>query len=195
MPSDVNTIQAWCAIISTMITLIASYFVVQTFTLQAKVMLEQSKITKLEVEKAIKEKNPMFSVHFEDLTPSRYLDQIASRDQHFINTASFKLERNDIYDLNIRVSFENNFLRENFSLGFPKSFEGGMIEGSQFDIVYTYPMGQEATINEAGGIRDRRFSVFLSYSDIIGTRYMQRVLLTVSKAPLASPPIKELFEY
>jgi hypothetical protein len=188
MPTDINSIQAWSAIISTLITMIASYFVVQTFLMQAKVMLEQSEITKLEIKRSIKEKNPLFTVKSIEL--NEYQDLIGE-DHIERHKIIFTLERTDIHYLKIDIIHNNEFSKANYKYSdLPFQIEGGMIEGTFLELNYSILSKQVYMlkgINTPLEILD--FTIKFTYKDILEDEYHQEIHFPYDAPPIAKPPL------
>ncbi|NII81196.1 hypothetical protein [Pedobacter sp. SG908] len=48
MPTDINSIQAWCSVLTLITTLVGGFLVYQTFMLQAKAMADQNEILRIQ---------------------------------------------------------------------------------------------------------------------------------------------------
>lgn len=185
MPTDINTISAWTFLISTLVTALTGFFIVQTFQLQAKVAAEQSKITKLEVEKAIMEKRPLFFAEMVE-------NEIGRTDYNFeYGKYELKLIRNDIYSLKINPKFSEEFSNLNpillHELG---EFPNGMIENTIMHFYYkvdkTILMEYENITREEH--RELSLTFELEYRDAIGNEYIQEIVTGHGYLPYNKPP-------
>jgi hypothetical protein len=184
MPTDINTITAWCVVISTIITALTGFFIVQTFQLQAKVAMEQSKITKLEVERSLLYKRPLFLA--KRVEPHPYWikgDLIAY-------LLEIELLRGDIFGYN--VDFTPNEENENSLIqygNFPRIIAGGLIEGSKLDLEY-YIKKEDfvnaETKSKTGSLLS--FSINFTFKDILGNDYKQEIIVPHHRGPIAKPP-------
>lgn len=182
MPTDINSIQAWCAIITALITLIASYFVVETFTLQAQVMLEQSKITKLEVERSIKEKRPLFKAERIIVPGETKMDT----ESYIIK---FSLVRSDIYNFSSVITHYNKNPEQSFTFSEMPDVYDGIIEGTIINLKYKLKATLRYLLTELSnedGHLD--FFVIFTYKDILGNKYRQEVVVRYFDYPISKPP-------
>ena len=211
MPTDINTIQAWCAIIVAITTLLTGLFIVCTFTLQAKAAMLQAKslelqaqattaqaqattaqaqVTKLEFEKYLKNRNPIFSA-------VRKIPQTFDDGDFYNYSIIFTVTRNDIYNFRSSFRYGDNMgfvyiLMEDF----PKTIGSGMIEGSTLELKYR--MAKSVIDQYANGPDNKKkfnFSVTFKYMDILNYNYQQQIMIHHDKEPIPQPAyIPELFE-
>jgi hypothetical protein len=191
MPSDINSIQAWCAIISTFVTALASWFVVQTFSMQAKVMMEQSKITRLEIERSIMENNPVFKISQTTIEhhPPAYAPAFNSEPFDSFRV-SFMLHRNDIYSLFTEIENFTDWGKRNIQFfGFPYMSEEGIVEGTTLELFYSVSSDSVFRIESLGGSVNLGFTVNFYYKDLNGIDYHQKIIIHHNAPAIVKPPL------
>lgn len=184
MPTDINTIQAWAAVISAIITALTGFFIVQTFILQAKVAQEQSKITRLEVEKSLKEKNPLFFATIVRVFPENYV----SKD--IVTTYEVEVRRNDIYSFRYKLTHFNDFTSSNFEFTLPPNgINKGLIEGTKLIIKRSVNRHLIQDFKRSGGdINKLAFGITFHYNDILRNDYTQDITFLFDLDPISFPP-------
>jgi len=190
MPTDINTLQAWAAIISALITIPTLFFIAGSFTmqarateLQAQASLEQSKTTKLEVQRSVMEKRPLF---FAEKQTFNDCDSLTAQPmQHIIKLT---LLRNDIYrykiDLIFPPGFEKHYTFDNFPIGAEK----GLIEGSILTIRYLISEQLPPFLKTKEFNQSFAFYVKITYLDLLQNEYTQFILVYNEYDPISYPP-------
>lgn len=183
MPTDINTITAWCVIASTIISALTGFFIVQTFQLQAQVAAEQSKITKLEFERSLMEKRPLFFAKRYQELPDLF--RIGYRSYR----VELELKRGDIFNCRVEIK--------------PRSYDVqlwncfdikhlGIIEGSKLVIDYHINKStMENVLKMDNSGSDLAIDIKFKFQDILNNDYIQQITIPLIQEPVSYPPYIE----
>ncbi|MEJ2905071.1 hypothetical protein WAE58_21680 [Pedobacter panaciterrae] len=183
MPTDINTITAWCVVISTIVTALTGFFIVQTFQLQAKASLEQSKITKLEIERSFMEKRPLFFAKIVDA-------QEAAPKQWSTSSFELKLLRNDVYNFSFSLEKSKSLEKIKHQIDHDLFDSEGIIEETISVIDVKIDRIQLKSLLDSGE-KDNLFQInlILEYQDTLGYEYSQKISITHNYVPMSYPPV------
>lgn len=185
MPTDINTITAWCVIISTIISALTGFFIVQTFQLQAKVATEQSKLTKLEFERNMMEKRPLF---FARSLPNTTTES----GENVIYKFEIELMRNDITTYNSKMTPSKDLLDLGLKMLYKplETISVGLVEGTKLNIWYTLDQTLLAKYydKKTDGAGPLSITVEIKFKDGRGIEYEQKIGIVNNMEPIALPP-------
>ncbi|WP_285055147.1 hypothetical protein [Pedobacter ginsengisoli] len=187
MPVDIDSIQSWTAIISTIVACLTGFFIVQTFKLQAKTMVDQSialekqsKLIALQMDSIYKEKYPVFRAMQTQRVDNGYI----------VFSLECELIKGDVHSYHSNIIGNNEAFIELFEFEkYTSQIIRGFVEGTKIIIKYR---GHQDAIKEflkVGKDSDLRFSVNFYYSDIVGTFYQQEIGVIYNRDPFVYPAI------
>lgn len=195
MPTDINTISAWAFLISTLVSALTGFFIVQTFQLQAKVAHQQSKITALEIERRIMEKRPLF---FAERVENDIGKHESAKDY---GKYELKLLRNDVYDFRLTHKFSDDLEKLEVKIEDNVwTFPDGMIEDTIIHFYYTVERSKLTAYETSTSVEDQdlKVTIYLEYKDALDNEYTQ--IITTSHGyipynhPAKSPSVVEAFK-
>lgn len=184
MPEDIDTISAWAFLISTLVSALTGFFIVQTFLLQAKVAQEQSLVTKLEIERSLLQNRPLF------IAERKGMDFIQRQEILFRYKFQIELKRGDITHYSLRIDMLHGAKKVLKFSEFPGEIMAGMIEGTKVNIYYDLLASVKSEIEQLGTTtQSLSFQLQFKYKDILGNDYEQQVIFGHGLDPVALPPI------
>ncbi|WP_316743766.1 hypothetical protein [Pedobacter antarcticus] len=179
MPTDINSIAAWAAMITAITACVSFILLFSTFRMQIKSNM-------IEEERRLMEKKPVFTAHHR-----YYLHENSEydRDNTIYGMFILKLHRSDIYYFEISSSINNAVNPDDFQIHFEHKESIGFVQGTEIS-VFTEIDKVQFDSQTLGDMYKKLYQIDLQlcFSDAAGNRYSQSITVPYEYHPIAFPP-------
>ncbi len=181
MPTDINSITAWAAIITAITTTVSFVLIFSTLKIQIRSNM-------IEEERRLMDKKPVFTAAH-DLN-YEHVNSFIDRQSVIYGRFYLNLHRSDIYNFKVNSFIRTNIKQEDFLVHAEYNESIGFIQGSEISF-YTEIDKIEFDFTTQGDMERKLYEIKLlvCFSDAAGNRYCQKINVPYENRPIAFPPL------